>query len=33
MRQRWQAKLRELKVVLRQRMHTPIPEGGIKGTV
>ena len=28
MRQRWQAKLRELKVVLRQRMHTPIPEQG-----
>ena len=29
MRQRWQAKLRELKVVLRQRMHTPIPEQGL----
>ncbi|MGA8212654.1 MAG: group II intron reverse transcriptase/maturase [Candidatus Sulfotelmatobacter sp.] len=28
MRQRWQAKLQELKVELRQRMHTPIPEQG-----
>ena len=28
MRQRWQAKLRELKIKLRQRLHTPIPEQG-----
>jgi group II intron reverse transcriptase/maturase len=28
MRQRWQAKLRELKVELRRRLHTPIPEQG-----
>jgi RNA-directed DNA polymerase len=28
MRTRWQAKLRELKVELRRRMHSPIPEQG-----
>jgi group II intron reverse transcriptase/maturase len=28
MRKRWQAKLREVNVVLRQRMHLPIPEQG-----
>ena len=28
MRKRWQAKLREVKAVLRQRMHLPIPEQG-----
>jgi group II intron reverse transcriptase/maturase len=28
MRRRWQAKLREIKMVLRQRLHRPIPEQG-----
>jgi group II intron reverse transcriptase/maturase len=28
MRKRWQAKLKEVKAVLRQRMHLPIPEQG-----
>lgn len=28
MRKRWQAKLREVKAELRQRLHTPIPEQG-----
>jgi RNA-directed DNA polymerase len=28
MRQRWQAKLREVRLVLRRRLHEPIPEQG-----
>ena len=28
MRQRWQAKLREVKTALRQRLHDPVPEVG-----
>ena len=28
MRRRWQAKLREVKAELRQRMHEPVPEMG-----
>jgi RNA-directed DNA polymerase len=28
MRQRWQAKLREVHLVLRRRLHEPIPEQG-----
>jgi RNA-directed DNA polymerase len=28
MRRRWQAKLREVKAELRQRLHTPLPEQG-----
>ena len=28
MRQRWQAKLREMKTALRQRLHDPVPEVG-----